>query len=101
MRVRSALQDAAVFSFVLDLTVGMKRTPDGFVEQHEGDARTHYSWLPTRAYRDAFGLLTYRDALPAFQPNCVVGPRSVSVGTSPKSSSHSARAAAPPAWSRT
>ena len=60
------LQDAAVFSFVLDLTVGMKRTPDGFVEQHEGDARTHYSWLPTRAYREAFGLLTYRDALPAF-----------------------------------
>jgi hypothetical protein len=29
------LQGAAVFSFVLDLTVGMKRTPDGFVEQHE------------------------------------------------------------------
>ena len=27
------LQDAAVFSFVLDLTVGMKRTHDGFVEQ--------------------------------------------------------------------
>ena len=73
------LQDAAVFSFVLDLTVGMKRTPDGFVEQHEGDARTHYSWLPTRAYREAFGLLTYRDALPAFQPGCASGPRSVSV----------------------
>lgn len=73
------LQDAAVFSFVLDLTVGMKRTPEGFVEQHEGDARTHYSWLPTRAYREAFGLLTYRDALPAFQPQCASGPRSVSV----------------------
>ena len=73
------LQDAAVFSFVLDLTVGMKRTPDGFVEQHEGDARTHYSWLPTRAYRDAFGLLTYRDALPAFQPAIAEGPRSVGV----------------------
>lgn len=29
------LQNAAVFSFVLDVTVGMKRTPDGFVEQHE------------------------------------------------------------------
>jgi hypothetical protein len=27
------LQDAAVFSFVLDLTVGMKRMHDGFVEQ--------------------------------------------------------------------
>ena len=64
---------------VLDLTVGMKRTPSGFIEQHEGDARTHYSWLPTRAYRDAFGLLTYRDALPAFQPGCASGPRSVSV----------------------
>ena len=75
------LQDAAVFSFVLDLTVGMKRTPDGFVEQHEGDARTHYSWLPTRAYREAFGLLTYRDALPAFEPGCATGPRSVSVQT--------------------
>jgi len=73
------LQDAAIFSFVLDLTVGMKRTPDGFLEQHEGDARTHYSWLPTRAYREAFGLLTYRDALPAFQPGCASGPRSVSV----------------------
>ena len=45
----------------------MKRTRNGFVDQHEGDARTHYSWLPTRAYREAFGLLTYRDALPAFQ----------------------------------
>jgi len=75
------LQGAAVFSFVLDLTVGMKRTPDGFVEQYEGDARTHYSWLPTRAYREAFGLLTYRDALPAFQPGCASGPRSVSVQT--------------------
>ena len=64
---------------MLDLTVGMKRTPDGFVEQHEGDARTHYSWLPTRAYRDAFGLLTYRDALPAFQPAIAEGPRSVGV----------------------
>jgi len=73
------LQDAAVFSFVLDLTVGMKRTQAGFVEQHEGDARTHYSWLPTNAYREAFGLLTYRDALPAFQPGCATGPRSVSV----------------------
>jgi hypothetical protein len=73
------LQNAAVFSFVLDLTVGMKRSPDGFVEQREGDARTHYSWLPTRAYREAFGLLTYRDALPAFQPGCASGPRSVSV----------------------
>ena len=73
------LQDAAVFSFVLDLTVGMKRTTNGFVEQHEGDARTHYSWLPTRAYREAFGLLTYRDALPAFEPSCATGMRSVSV----------------------
>ena len=73
------LQDAAVFSFVLDLTVGMKRTSEGFIEQHEGDARTHYSWLPTQAYREAFGLLTYRDALPAFQPECASGPRSVSV----------------------
>ena len=73
------LQDAAIFSFVLDLTVGMKRTPSGFIEQYEGDARTHYSWLPTRAYREAFGLLTYRDMLPAFQPGCAVGPRSVSV----------------------
>ena len=45
----------------------------------QGDARTHYSWLPTRAYREAFGLLTYRDALPAFQPGCASGPRSVSV----------------------
>ena len=61
-------QEAAVFSFVLDLSVAMRRTPGGFVEQHEGEARTHYSWLPTRAYREAFGLLTYRDALPAFQP---------------------------------
>lgn len=75
------LQNAAVFSFVLDVTVGMKRTPDGFVEQHEGDARTHYSWLPTKAYREAFGLLTYRDALPAFEPGCASGPRSVSVQT--------------------
>jgi hypothetical protein len=75
------LQDAAVFSFVLDLTVGMRRTPEGFVDQHEGDARTHYSWLPTRAYREAFGLLTYRDALPAFQPNAASGPRSVSIQT--------------------
>ena len=45
----------------------------------QGDARTHYSWLPTNAYREAFGLLTYRDALPAFQPGCATGPRSVSV----------------------
>ena len=42
-------------------------------------ARTHYSWLPTRAYREAFGLLTYRDALPAFQPACAFGNRSVCV----------------------
>ena len=52
-------QEAAVFSFVLDLSVAMKRTAAGFVEQHEGEARTHYSWLPTRAYREAFGLLRY------------------------------------------
>ena len=39
----------------------------------------HYSWLPTRAYREAFGLLTYRDALPAFQPACAFGDRSVCV----------------------
>ena len=52
-------QEAAVFSFVLDLSVAMKRTAAGFVEQHEGEARTHYSWLPTRAYREAFGLLSY------------------------------------------
>jgi hypothetical protein len=45
----------------------------------QGDPRTHYSWLPTRAYREAFGLLTYRDALPAFQAGCASGPRSVSV----------------------
>ncbi|KAL1530955.1 hypothetical protein AB1Y20_001846 [Prymnesium parvum] len=72
------LQEAALFSFVLDLTVGMRRTADGFVEQRDGDARTHYSWLPTHAYRDAFGLLTYRDALPAFVPH-TDGPRSVGV----------------------
>ena len=52
-------QEAAVFSFVLDLSVAMKRTAAGFVEQHEGEARTHYSWLPTRAYREAFGRLRY------------------------------------------
>ena len=63
---------------MLDVTVGMKRTAKGFVEQYDGDARTHYSWLPTHAYKDAFGLLTYRDALPAFQP-LTDGPRSVSV----------------------
>ena len=32
-------QEAAVFSFVLDLSVAMKRTAAGFVEQHEGEAR--------------------------------------------------------------
>ena len=72
------LQEAAVFCFVLDLTVGMRRTANGFAEQFDGDVRTHYSWLPTKAYREAFGLLTYRDALPAFQPK-TRGPRSVSV----------------------
>ncbi len=73
------LQEAAIFSLVLDLTCAMKRQPDGYVEQKEGDPRTHYSWLPTKAYREAFGLLTYRDALPAFMPGCADGPRSVSV----------------------
>ena len=34
------LQDAAVFSFVLDLSVAMKRTAAGFVEQHEGEVST-------------------------------------------------------------
>ena len=126
--VAPVAQEAALFSFVLDLSVAMKRAAAGFVEQHEGEARrtaphhttaphhrtsqtpsptlttpldplttphtpsdtlrhphapsqarTHYSWLPTRAYREAFGLLTYRDALPAFQPACAFGDRSVSV----------------------
>ena len=30
-------QEAAVFSFVLDLSVAMKRTATGFAEQHEGE----------------------------------------------------------------
>jgi len=33
-------QEAAVFSFVLDLSVAMKRTAAGFVEQHEGEVST-------------------------------------------------------------
>ena len=53
--------------------------PSPLRPQHDGEPRTHYSWLPTRAYRDAFGLLTYRDALPAFQPAIAEGPRSVGV----------------------
>lgn len=73
------LQEAAIFSLVLDFTAGMKHTPEGILDQREGDARTHYSWLHTRAYREAFGILTYRDALPAFVPGCASGPRSVSV----------------------
>ena len=41
------LQDAAVFSFVLDVTVGMKRTHEGFVEQHEVCAwRLEERWTP-------------------------------------------------------
>ena len=33
-------QEAAVFSFVLDLSVAMRRTAAGFVEQHEGEVST-------------------------------------------------------------
>ena len=47
--VAPVAQEAAVFSFVLDLSVAMKRAAAGFVEQHEGEARRtapHHTTAP-------------------------------------------------------
>ena len=72
-------EEAAVGEAAVNLREAGVSREELSIARHEGDARTHYSWLPTRAYREAFGLLTYRDALPAFEPSCATGMRSVSV----------------------